>query len=150
LQDLILKRKPRSQTFKGELSWKFFSSAAEGAIQICEQILIPSVDESTAKEMRTLYNKFLKVVMKLVGEETSSEELHSAAFFVFDTLSDPGMQDAKKKYFGDSHLSNHDREALNSTFGIVSAELYREFASMVSVLSEVYLEQNLLTFQVEK
>ncbi len=53
-------------------------------------------NEAKGREMRTLYNSFLKEIMELVGD-TSSSELHSAGHFIYVTLSDPSTDELKKK-----------------------------------------------------
>lgn len=55
-------------------------------------------DAVTQKNKRTVYNQFLHGMQKLVGDEMSSEEFHSALFHGFRILSDPDKEDHAIKY----------------------------------------------------
>eukprot|EP00026_Physarum_polycephalum_P000144 Phypoly_transcript_00144.p1 GENE.Phypoly_transcript_00144~~Phypoly_transcript_00144.p1 ORF type:complete len:2136 (-),score=361.95 Phypoly_transcript_00144:17-6424(-) len=49
------------------------------------------------KEKRTTYNQFLSTLVKVIGEESTTDEVHSAAFQVFYTCTTPGKSDLGKK-----------------------------------------------------
>jgi len=92
------------------LSWKYFSVASEVD------------DEKKSREMRAIFNNYLKRIENLVGE-VSSEELKSAALFVYETLS-TNATDAEK------------RHTLTSLLGIVPASTLAELQPMVQTLHD--------------
>jgi hypothetical protein len=54
--------------------------------------------ESNVKEKRTVYQKFLKSVLNALGEEsTKSDELHSAAYMIFEILTNKDKEEQKKR-----------------------------------------------------
>lgn len=54
-------------------------------------------DEKKQKEMRAVYNNLLKKVGALLGDEVSTEELHSATYLIYDTLR-TDKSDSEKRY----------------------------------------------------
>ena len=66
------------------------------------QSLIPLADATettgSGKEKRSTYNQFLSTLIKIIGEESSTDEVHSAAYQAFYIISTPGKSDLAKKY----------------------------------------------------
>lgn len=62
-----------------------------------ENLHIAADTRENSEKMRTLYNRFLKSVRDLIGDETSSEELHSACWHIFKTLTGK-KSDTEKRF----------------------------------------------------
>ncbi|PRP78838.1 activating signal cointegrator 1 complex subunit 3 [Planoprotostelium fungivorum] len=111
LKQLKRKREVKVKRAKSDehLQWSYFNSACEA-------------DPNNTKNMRGIYNDFLKVILQIIGDESSSSELHSAAYIVYHILAHPKYNDSKK------------REKLAASFGMSIMSLYPQLIEKVDAL----------------
>lgn len=67
-----------------QLNWSFFSEVAKDC------------DANELKEMRSVFHQLLKLILEIIGD-IPSEEVHSNAFLVYNTLSNPNIDELQKK-----------------------------------------------------
>lgn len=107
----LLKQKKRKITKKvnqqeQRLQWSYFADGATDSNQI--------------KSMRALFNGFLKEISKILGEP-SSEEVHTAAYLIYDILC--SNQDDQKK-----------KEAISNSLTLIPTSTFNQFTSTISTL----------------
>jgi len=89
-RDTLKKRPATSSKSKGgaadKLSWEYFVGTERG-----------NAREQGLQEKEKAYHDFLHAVNKMVGEDMSSEQLHSSAMFVYKELT-ADRSETDKKY----------------------------------------------------
>lgn len=124
--EVIKRRQKRSTTAQPEgfssssqLTWSFFGS------------LLENYEIQEAKNIRTQYNKFLSETKKLIeDDQMSSDELHSAAYVVYQTVKDPNKSLREKE------------ELLREYFPTVTTKQIEDLTPLVTQLSS-WREQKL-------